>query len=140
MIRPYQHGDTDAIVEVWHAAAVIAHDFVPDSFWQIERDALRNTYLAVAETWVYVTDDRVVGFLSLLDDEIGGLFILPAYQGHGIGTRLIQHARTLRGNLFLRVFKRNVKAVHFYESCGFVAAEETLHEPTGCILITMRSR
>jgi putative acetyltransferase len=140
MIRPYQKGDTESIVEVWHAAAIIAHDFVPDSFWLTERDALRNTYLDVAETWVYEADDRVVGFLSLLGDEIGGLFILPAYQGYGIGTRLIQHARALRGDLFLRVFKRNVRAIHFYEACGFVAAEETLHEPTEFILITMRSR
>ncbi|MCW3098798.1 MAG: Acetyltransferase [Chthonomonadaceae bacterium] len=140
MIRPYQISDTESIIEVWHAAAVIAHDFVPDAFWQTERDALRNTYLDVAETCVYVTDDRVVGFLSLLGDEIGGLFILPAYQGQGIGTRLVQHARTIRGDLFLRVFKRNVRAIHFYESCGFVAAEENLHEPTSCILLTMRSR
>ncbi len=140
MIRPYHSGDTDAIVEVWYTAAVIAHDFVPDSFWQEERDALKETYLLMAQTWVYESDGRVVGFLSLLEDEIGGLFVLPAFQGHEIGTQLVRHARALRGGLFLRVFKQNIKARRFYEKCGFAAAEETLHEPTGCILITMHSR
>ena len=139
MIRFYCIRDTDAIVEVWYAAARIAHDFVPETFWQTERNDLTEKYLPLAETWVYERDNRVVGFLSLMEREVGGLFVLPAYQGQAIGTQLLQHARMLRGALSLNVFQQNLKALCFYEKCGFHVTGEILHEPTGCMLFTMQS-
>ncbi len=137
MIRPYESGDTEAIIDVWYQASIRAHDFVPAEFWEAEVENIRNTYLPLAQTWVYESDGKVVGFISLLDDHIGGLFVHPEQQGKGVGTELIQFARELRGWLSLLVFKENARSRAFYEKCGFSAKEESLHEPTGCVQVRM---
>ncbi len=137
MIRPYRSEDEEAVVEVWYAASLLAHDFVPASFWEAEKQDIKTKYLPMAQTWVYECDGQVAGFLSLLDNHIGGLFVHPDYQGKGIGTQLIEHAKQLHPELTLDVFKQNTKSRHFYEKCGFKVTAETIHEATGCVNLTM---
>ncbi len=140
MIRPYRSEDEEAVVEVWYAASLLAHDFVPASFWEAEKQDIRTKYLPVAQTWVYEQDGKVVGFMSLLENHIGGLFVHPQHQGQSIGTQLIKHAKTLHPALALDVFKQNSKSRHFYEKCGFEVTAENTHEPTGCVNLTMHWR
>ena len=139
MIRPYNSTDAEMVIAAWYAAATLAYDFVPQAFWQTEREDLEHKYLPHAETWVYEQEDKIVGFISLIESEIGGLFVSPAYQGQGIGTQLIHHARALRGRLTLDVFQQNVKSRRFYEKCGFAVTNDYRHEPTGCRMLTMQS-
>jgi GNAT superfamily N-acetyltransferase len=87
---------------------------------------------------VYEQSGHPVGFISLLGSLVGGLFVAPEHQGSGIGRRLIAHAISLRGELTVDVFKKNLRACEFYASCGFVPESESIHEATGCVNITMR--
>lgn len=137
MIRAYTQSDRDAVVKVWYEASFIAHSFLPAEFWDSERDDLKNKYLPTAETWVFEEEGEVVGFISLLGNAIGGLFVMPSSQGKGIGRQLIEYARTMKTNLSLQVFKENIKSRHFYEKCGFITTAESLHTPTGHVLLTM---
>ncbi len=55
---------------------------------------------------------------------LGQISVLPAYQGRGIGRRLIQSAKVelcTRGFVYasLAVTATNSRAVSLYESCGF---------------------
>lgn len=57
----------------------------------------------------------------------------PAYQGEGIGTRLIRAAKTYaaqeeKRKLRLRVLSTNSEAVAFYRKCGFVEEGRLLDE------------
>jgi putative acetyltransferase len=132
LIRPYQCQDEETVIEVWYAASLIAHDFVPASFWDTQKQDIRNKYLPVAQTWVYEQDGQIVGFMSLLENYIGALFVHPDYQGQGIGTQLIGHAKAMHRVLLLDVFKQNTRSRHFYEKCGFEVTAENIHEATGC--------
>jgi putative acetyltransferase len=58
-------------------------------------------------------------------------------QGRGIGRALLEHAKTLRGRISLKVYRENESALRFYEMCGFVAAGEEVDEYTGCVQILM---
>ena len=138
MIRGYQQQDEDDVIDVWYRASIIAHDFIAEDFWEEERENIRTVYLPMAETWVYEENGHPVGFISLLGSLVGGLFVAPEFQGIGIGRHLIAHAVSLRGELTVDVFKKNLRACSFYESCGFVPESESLHEATGCVNITMR--
>ena len=40
---------------------------------------------AAAETWVAEADGAVVGFISLLGHQVGGLFLAPAWRGRRLG-------------------------------------------------------
>jgi ribosomal protein S18 acetylase RimI-like enzyme len=71
---------------------------------------------------VLVADDggRVVGFEALGDGVLEHLYLHPAAQGQGLGTRLLVEAKERRpAGLRLWVFQRNEGARRFYERHGF---------------------
>ena len=61
IIRPYEPSDQDEMLRVWYEASVIAHHFVPPSFWAAERKAIVEEYVPIAETWVAEVDGRIIG-------------------------------------------------------------------------------
>ncbi|ERT05848.1 acetyltransferase family protein [Lyngbya aestuarii BL J] len=138
MIRPYQEQDINRLLEVWYSASKIAHSFLDEAFLETERQNIPNIYLPAAETWVFEQDNRVVGFISLLDEEVGAIFVEPQFQRQGIGGALINWARTIRSQLFVEVFKENKVGRAFYEQYGFTLIDEHLHLETGYLLLRLR--
>jgi putative acetyltransferase len=131
MIRRYQEHDADQLLAAWEAASRVAHDFLDEAFFEAERERIRNVYLPSAETWVWEENGRVIGFVSLLGHEVGGLFVDPGAQRRGVGRALMDHARGLRGTLELDVFQRNAIGRAFYASYGFREIGRQAHAETG---------
>ncbi|MGK2858876.1 MAG: N-acetyltransferase [Thermoanaerobaculia bacterium] len=138
MIRPYRDSDQEDVLSVWMEASTLAHPFLGNFFHEKELQTIRDVYLPTAETWVWETRGRVVGFVSLLENEIGGLFVLPALHGSGIGRALVDHARVLRGSLDVEVFEKNSIGLAFYARYGFVSIDQKVHEQTGFTLLRLR--
>ena len=137
MIRNYEEKDCEALVDVWFAASRVATPFLSDEFLAEERKNIQTIYLPTAETWVIENHGAVVGFISLLGDEVGAIFVHPDYQGHGFGQALMDHAAALRSELFLDVFKENPVGRRFYDRYGFQIEREHVHEQTGNILLRL---
>ncbi len=139
MIRKYQPTDEDQVLDVWYQASIIAHHFLLPVFLEQEINVIRQTYLPVSETWIYEENQEIVGFLSFEgSNTIGGLFVTPSRQRQGIGTKLMAHAKSLRPNLYLDVFKQNENARRFYQKCGFRVIAESINQETGCPQFTMK--
>jgi putative acetyltransferase len=116
----------------------VAHPFLSDDFLQRERLNIRDVYLPKAETWVWEADGHVVGFMSLLGNEVGGLFVDPDVHRSGIGRALIDHARALRGELEVEVFERNVLGRAFYARLGFELVQKKIDHRTGRGVMRLR--
>lgn len=129
-IRPYQPADDDTIIAVWLAASEIAHPFLTDDFIAREKGRVRDDYLRKAETWVFEHDERVLGFIAVIGNEVGGIFVHPDAQRKGIGKALMDVAVQLRGEVFLDVFKSNWLGRSFYDRYGFSIKFEHIHEET----------
>lgn len=70
--------------------------------------------------WVAEIEGEVCGFMSVLGDMLEQLYILPAYQGQGIGSELLGKAIEIAdAPMRLWVFQRNEPARKFYEDRGF---------------------
>lgn len=67
------------------AASLIAQPFLDDDFLDQEKENIRKIYLSGAETWVCEDQGRVAGFISLLENEVGAIFVDPAIQKRGLG-------------------------------------------------------
>ncbi len=76
-----------------------------------------------------------VGWMKLFEDHINkklyvsSLYILPEYQGFGIGKKLLNEAYSIaKGKHFpkvwLGVMKQNVKSLEWYQNLGFIFDEE----------------
>lgn len=103
-----------------------------------ERSNIPNVYLPQAETWVWEAGGRVVGFISLLGNEVGALFVDPNRQRSGIGAALIDKARALRGELEVEVFERNLVGRSFYAKAGFQLMQQKVHDQTGFDILRLR--
>ncbi len=131
MIRKYRESDYEVLIEAWFAASQVATPFLSDEFLAEERDKIRKIYLPKAETWVFETEDTVAGFIALIGNEVGAIFVHPKLQGRGIGRALMDHAAGLQDSLYLDVFKDNAVGRRFYDRYGFRFEREHVHEQTG---------
>ncbi|WP_052636372.1 GNAT family N-acetyltransferase [Rhizobium leguminosarum] len=69
--------------------------------------------------------NRLVGVIAYGDDWIKQLYVLPDFQGTGIGSLLLGCAKEGMDEIRLWTFQRNIGARAFYERHGFSAEEET---------------
>lgn len=137
MIRRFEKEDTDAVVASWRSASALAHPFLTQAFIDREAENVRNVYLALAETWVTEVDGEVVGFIALIEDMVGGLFLDPAHHGQGYGRAMLDKAVAEKGSLQVEVFKENPRGRRFYTAYGFQGTEEFTHELSGQRTIRM---
>ena len=131
MIRAFGEEDLEELLDVWYRASLIAHSFLSQEFLTAERREIADVWLPMAETMVYETDGRVVGFLALIGNEVGAVFVDPDYQGRGIGRSLMDRARESRPFLELDVFEANAAGRGFYDAYGFELADRHIHEASG---------
>ena len=138
MIRQYGTADLDQVLEVWLAASKIAHPFLTEEFMATERENIRNVHMPKAATWVYEDAERVVGFIALIGNEVGAVFVSPEMQGRGIGRALMDLARDRREILELDVFQANRIGRRFYEKYGFIQIGRHVHEGSGQPCLRLR--
>ena len=137
-IRPYEPRDEDVCVRIWYEASAVSHDFLPENFLEEEEGRLREEYLAHADNWVCEVEGEVRGFIGLLENFVGGLFVDPAWHSRGLGKRLIESARKRKGPLEVSVFPQNIRAIAFYEREGFTKTGEKIDVDTGLPVLVMK--
>lgn len=137
MIRPFTTDDKDAVMAIWRATSAYAHPFLSAEFTEMAHDMIRDQFLDMAETWIIADNGKPVGFIALIGQEIGGLFLLPDLHGRGFGRALVDHAVTRKGTLELDVFSENAVGRRFYDSYGFASGAERLDEMSGHKVIRM---
>jgi len=77
--------------------------------------------------WVAELKGRIVGFCMAIREEkhnrVGAIYVLPTYQGRGLGRLLIKKAFSWLGNkknILVNVARYNKRAIDFYKKYGFV--------------------
>jgi GNAT superfamily N-acetyltransferase len=90
------------------------------------REWIRGQLIPAGRTTVALVGGQVVGLLAVSSGAdyswIDQLYLLPAWIGHGIGTKLLNLARAeLPPPIRLYTFQVNERARRFYESRGFRA-------------------
>ncbi|MGB0921335.1 MAG: GNAT family N-acetyltransferase [Alphaproteobacteria bacterium] len=130
-IRPYQDADLQAVIHAWESASRVAHSFVTEQFLDEERHNIPTLYLPNADTYVAEVGSNVVGFIALIGEEVGAIFLDPAYHGQGIGRAMMDKAASLNEIIKLRVFADNTVGRAFYASYGFTEEGAFIDERTG---------
>lgn len=138
ILRPYLPQDLSAVLTIWETASASAHPFLSAKYLSRERRAIPKTYLPQAETWVALDDGQVLGFIALMGDEVGALFVDPQFHGSGIGQALLAKAQVLRSALMVQVFEKNQKALAFYKLFGFVELRQVPHEESGQQIVQLQ--
>ena len=106
MIRPAEVSDASSIakviVDAWQCAySGIIDPAYPAGLSKEKYDAIFQRLIKERTEWVFVyeVEKLVVGFISgkeyqgSYDSEVKGLYVLPSYQGKGIGHSLLCYAK-----------------------------------------------
>jgi putative acetyltransferase len=67
----------------------------------------------------------LAGIIAFREDWVDQLYVLPAAQNRGVGSKLLSVAQTAFPQLSLWTFQRNTGARRFYEARGFLVVELT---------------
>ncbi|MEU1264905.1 GNAT family N-acetyltransferase [Streptomyces cellulosae] len=126
-IRRAAGPDAATVAEVWLRSFSAALPGVRRAHTDHEvRAWIREVVVPGQETWVATVNDSVVAMMVLDGDDLDQLYIDAAWQGRGIGRRLVDVAKERSpSGLTLWTFQVNEPARRFYERHGFVAEEWT---------------
>lgn len=138
MIRKYSEIEIPVLMSIWEQASTLAHPFLDTGFAQKVKKAMTEMYLPDSETWVYVESNEIIGFISMIGNEIGGLFVNPAYHSKGIGTSLVNHMKQFHDELEVEVFEKNEIGKPFYQKYGFKTIKEYIHEESKHKVLRMK--
>ncbi len=137
MIRQYNSGDVDRVVSIWQAASALAHSFLSQKFLALEAENVRHVYPVYAKIWVKELAGKVVGFVAMNGNEIGGLFLDPACHRQGIGREMVDFMVDKMGSVTVEVFEANAIGRGFYDGYGFRQTGQYLHESSGHMTLQM---
>lgn len=136
-LRPATGEDADALARMHLDAREAAYPAMPAGvhpphevqhwFRQVLRVEPRTLPMpAERETWVAERDGALVGYLVLDPAWLDSLYVRPDLTGQGIGSVLLDLAKSLRpGGFGLWVFESNVRAQEFYRRHGLHEVRRT---------------
>ncbi len=129
-IEPYTAADLHVTAQIWLDGFVSSG--VPQPVKSTLEDLEARIEAELENGWaLYLArrDDATLGMLALIPATqcLDQLFIAPAAQNRGIGSRLLDFAKTkLPEGIWLKTHADNLNARRFYERHGFRKREEKL--------------
>lgn len=130
MIREFQTEDTEQVMKLWLSGNEDAHPFVPEGYWRSHFREVQKALLQ-SKVFVYVTDEKILGFLGMTDNYIAGIFVAKSCRSCGIGRQLLTHAKQKYDTLSLNVYQKNSRAAAFYGREGFSILSEGMDKAAG---------
>lgn len=123
MIRPCAEPEGPDIVRIINAAAVAYRGVIPTDRWHepyMPLEELRAEIAAGVRFTGYRSGDTLVGVMGIQNVRnvrlIRHAYVLPEWQGHGIGSKLIDHLRGSGGGpILIGTWAAASWAIHFYE-------------------------
>ena len=129
LVRPATTADVAPLADLYLAAREAAFPSMPRQIHSL--DEVRR-YIGASldnpehETWLAEHDDQLVAMMVLQRDWLHSLYVAPGRTGQGIGTGLLDLAKSRRPRrLGLWVFESNQDARRFYRRHGFVEVRRT---------------
>ena len=116
-------------MSLWVHANIESHSFIEPDYWKKNYDMVRKL-IPEAEVFVEEENEEILGFIGLTDTYIAGIFVKVTEQSKGIGTELLRTVMKLKDYLKLNVYKKNRKAVVFYQHRGFKIVNQETDENT----------
>ena len=130
MIRKMQNTDINRVADIWLKTNLKAHYFISKQYWTSNYELVKEM-MSQAEVYVYEDDKMIQGFVGLNNEYIEGIFVSDEMQSCGIGKLLLDYIKDKKVRLQLKVYRKNTRAISFYQREGFIIQCEGLDEATG---------
>ena len=129
MIRKLEKTDIDQVAKIWLEANLKAHDFITEKYWKDYFELVKEQLLQ-AEVYVYENCKKISGFIGINGEYVEGIFVSEKMRKQGIGKQLLDFTKNKKKKLYLNVYQKNARAIHFYKREGFKIDCEGIDEDT----------
>ena len=136
MIRISTNNDIDRIMQIWLDTNISVHKYIPQEYWTSNAKYVKEA-IQEAEVYVYEDNKEIKGFIGINKGHIEGIFVEEKYRNQGIGKELIAYCKNKYNKLTLEVYKKNTKAINFYEREQFKPIKEDVDEANNEVEILM---
>lgn len=126
LLRPATERDHDDLATIWHRGWRDGHlGHVPATVPPHRRlaDFRRRVPAQIAYTTVATMGSRLVGFVTVRDDEVEQIYVTEAVRGTGTAAQLLRHGERVvaarHRRAWLTVVSGNARARRFYERHGW---------------------
>ena len=136
-IRPCGDGEAPEILRIINAAALAYCGVIPADRWHdpyMELEALRAEMAAGVRFTGFGPPDALAGVMGIQNVRnvrlIRHAYVLPAWQGHGVGSNLIAHLRNAGdGPILIGTWAAAHWAIGFYQRHGFALVPDAAIAP-----------
>ena len=126
-VRNARPQDVPDVARIWYHGWNDGHiGHVPDALlpYRQPEHFVARTHPRIPDTWVAERDDRIVGFVTVNNDEIEQLFVERDARGTGVAVLLLRKGeeeirRAGHTHAWLAVVAGNARARAFYTRCGW---------------------
>lgn len=125
--------------EAIRSQCIVAYTAEQMTLWT--RGRAEDGYSVLMEKLFYLGwvkgEPVATGMLDLDNNEVGALFVLPAFTGRGYGKAMLDHLEAVARELAIEevVLDATLNAASFYRACGYVGEEQAVyHSPSGLTL------
>ena len=98
MIRKIREDDIVKVMSLWMKGNLKYHNFIDKDYWleifNNKKEELLNT-----NTFVYIENKKILGFISLNNQNVTDIYVDNNLLRTGIGTKLINYCKDLKENL-----------------------------------------
>ncbi|MCO7593844.1 MULTISPECIES: GNAT family N-acetyltransferase [Pseudomonas] len=144
-VRPATSEDIEAISRVVVSALRESNsqDYSPDVIAEVERsfapEAI-SVLLDKRKVFVALLGENITGTASLDGEVVRSVFVDPAYQGGGIGRRLMDviHADAASAGVGVLRVPSSITAEKFYAALGYQKIRDEFHEAERTIIMEKR--
>lgn len=137
-IRQMEQSDTYEVMDLWLRSTTKANPFIEDNFWTKHYDKIKNKLLRDMNCFLYIENNKIMGFLNISSkNRISGLYVDPEFENRGVGSSLIEYAKTEYALLQINVYAKNKNMLRFCTHRGFLIDGALLHPDNGQVQYTM---
>lgn len=136
MIRISTNNDIERIMQIWLDTNISVHKYITQEYWTSNEKYVKEA-IQEAEVYVYEDNKEIKGFIGINKGHIEGIFVEEKYRNQGIGKELMAYCKNKYNKLTLEVYKKNTKAINFYEREQFKLIKEDIEAANNEVEILM---
>ncbi|MGM0113892.1 GNAT family N-acetyltransferase [Enterococcus sp. DIV0187] len=104
-IETITDADLETIASIWLKSNLEAHTFIDRNYWLKNYQTVKAS-LTTADLYAYYHNEKIIGFLGLIDEYIAGIFVLQEYRSLRIGGQLLAKIKEKHSKLLLSVYQK----------------------------------
>lgn len=119
MIRKITNDDLTNVMTIWVKGNFKGNSFIEKDYWLEIYNETKEKFMDVYDTYVFVEENVIKGFVSIKDKEIKAIYVSPSFIRNGTGKKLINFCKDKYETLILEVYEKNINAILFFSNLGF---------------------